>query len=250
MARVVAPEDLDTLDARDPAAVHARRDLRRIHRAMGTRSILVRGLADLRSARPGRRLHILELGAGDGTLMLGVARTLARTGCAAQLTLLDRQPCVEAATLDGYVRAGWDAAPVATDVARWVVVENARVQPIGAAPARWDLIIASLFLHHFNWRELVALLEAIARRTERFFACEPRRAGLALAASHLVGALGANAVTRNDSVASVRAGFAGTELSALWPAPRGDWELHEYGAGLFSHCLSARRRGRRDADRV
>lgn len=237
--RVVTPEDLDTLDARDAAAIHARHDLRRIHRAMGTRTILVRGLDALRRARPDRPLQVLELGAGDGTLLLGAARVLARAGWVAQVTLLDRQRCVEAATLARYAQIGWDAAPVVTDVVDWIDVDNARARPIGARPTRWDLIVVNLFLHHFEGSLLAALLAAIAQRTECFFACEPRRAGVALAASHLVGALGANAVTRRDAVLSVRAGFADEELSALWPGPRAQWHLREYRAGLFSHCFCA-----------
>ncbi|MBK9574655.1 MAG: hypothetical protein IPO43_19015 [Rhodoferax sp.] len=51
----------------------------------------------------------------------------------------------------------------------------------------WDLIVTNLFLHHFEGSRLTALLAAIAARGERFFACEPRRARVALAGSHLVG---------------------------------------------------------------
>jgi hypothetical protein len=74
-------------------------------------------------------------------------------------------------------------------------------------------------------------------------ACEPRRNLFALAASHLVFALGANHVTRHDAVASVRAGFAGRELSALWP-PAGrnsSWDLTERHALPFGHLFVARR---------
>jgi len=77
----------------------------------------------------------------------------------------------------------------------------------------------------------------------RFFAFEPRRGGLALAGSHLVGALGANAVTRHDAVLSVHAGFRGRELTAAWPRSGAAWSLHEEDAGLFSHCFSAQRTG-------
>src|SRR5215470_4891513 len=100
MRRVVAAETLDGLDAGDPSAVRSRRDLRRIHRFMATRSILLGGLADLRTAAHAGPLQLLELGAGDGTLMLGVAKVLARAGVRAELTLLDRQPCAERSTLD------------------------------------------------------------------------------------------------------------------------------------------------------
>jgi hypothetical protein len=39
---------------------------------------------------------------------------------------------------------------------------------------------------------------------------------------------------------SARAGFAGSELSALWPR-EGHWRLYEHPAAVFSHCFAARR---------
>ncbi len=64
------------------------------------------------------------------------------------------------------------------------------------------------------------LLAGIAARCRVFLCCEPRRAALPLAASHLIGLLGAGPVTRQDAVASVHAGFRAHELSDLWPDPR------------------------------
>jgi hypothetical protein len=233
MARVVAAEVLDGLDAGDPAAQRSRRDLRRVHRAMRTRSILLRGLAALDAVRRGAEpLRMLELGAGDGTLMLGVARAMARSGLRVQLTLLDRQALLDRSTINSYAQAGWTVVANVAEVADWIA---------GGASAHWDAIVTNLFLHHFALEELVPMLGAIAARTDLFFACEPRRGWIALAGSHLVGAMGANAVTREDAVLSVRAGFAGHELSGLWPEPRSEWRLREYRAGLFSHCLHATR---------
>jgi 2-polyprenyl-3-methyl-5-hydroxy-6-metoxy-1,4-benzoquinol methylase len=200
---------------------------------MGTRTILVAGLADLPGLGDSAPLRLLELGAGDGTLMLGVAQTLARSGLRAELTLLDRQRCLEQVTVDAYARLGWTVAMRVEDVNDWVARTRAE---------RWDAIVVNLFLHHFTAAQVAAMLAAIAHRTARFFACEPRRGWFALAASHLVGAIGANAVTRRDAVLSVRAGFTDHELSALWPGPRDAWHLREYPARLFSHCLHATRR--------
>jgi hypothetical protein len=56
----------------------------------------------------------------------------------------------------------------------------------------------------------------------------------------LLWAIGCNAVTRHDATVSVRAGFSGNELSALWPADSG-WQLTERRAGFFSHVFVARR---------
>lgn len=60
---------------------------------------------------------------------------------------------------------------------------------------------------------------------------------------YLTGVIGANAVTREDAVLSVHAGFLGQELSALWPAQGEPWRIQECAAGLFSHCFCAERLG-------
>jgi len=237
----VAAEALDHLAPGDPAARRSRRDLQRVHRAMGSRAIVTRGWQALWPSPPrAARLRVLEIGAGDGTLLLGVARSLAPAWPPVQLTLLDRQDIVSQATLDAYAALGWNASVEIADVLAWAAPSAA--EGASAAPSpRWDLITASLFLHHFEGAQLRAVLVAIAARADRFFAVEPQRAWLALAGSHLVGALGANAVTREDAVLSVNAGFRGQEITALWPQAGTAWQAREYGAGLFSHCFGARR---------
>jgi hypothetical protein len=90
------------------------------------------------------------------------------------------------------------------------------------------------------------LLAAVADRCAAFVASEPRRDRLATLGSHLIGLLGANAVTREDAVTSVAAGFAGGEISAAWPPDRAQWWLREFRAPPFAHCfLAARERVRR-----
>jgi hypothetical protein len=243
MPRAVAVETLDTLAEDDPAAIRSRGDLRRIHRAMGTRSIVRRALRDAMAARTGAApLRILELGAGDGRLMLGVARSLAPAWPQVELTLLDRKALLDRATIGHYAEIGWTAGAAVADVFDWAAEAAEGAQRHGKE-ARWDLIVANLFLHHFEDAGLAVLLGAIAARAERFCACEPHRAWLALAASRLVGAIGANRVTREDAVLSVHAGFCGNELTALWPAHGAGWHLREYKAGLFSHCFGAIRLG-------
>jgi hypothetical protein len=124
------------------------------------------------------------------------------------------------------------------NVSEWIADPTA-ADCHGKSHFSWDLIIANLFLHHFKESQLAGLLRTIADRSDRFLACEPRRTWLSLVGSHLIGALGTNAVTRKDAVLSVHAGFRGGELTALWPDVGDQWEVQEYAAGLFSHCFRA-----------
>jgi len=248
LPRVVLPEVLDGLAADDLSAQRSRRDLQRVHRAMGTRGTLLRALRTLPFMRARTAsfapLRVLELGAGDGSLMLGVARAMQGEWPAVALTLLDRLPLLTSATASEYALAGWTATAEVGDALDWAA--RAHAEPgsehlaLQAAP-RWDLIVANLFLHHFKSAELTVLLAAVADGCEHFVACEPRRAWLSWAGSHLVGVLGANAVTREDAVLSVHAGFRDHELRAHWPASTPDWTVSEAAAGLFSHCFVASR---------
>jgi hypothetical protein len=172
-------------------------------------------------------VSIVELGAGDGTFLLSVARQLRHHWNRVDLQLVDRQSLVSGETIRSYSALSWTVQCVEADVFSWIDE---------AGPA--DLVIANLFLHHFNDKQLVDLLEKISGFANGLIACEPRRVRWAAIAGVLVGLIGGNAVTRHDAIVSVRAGFAAHELSRIWPQSSG-WETQEYEAGLFSHAFSA-----------
>ena len=231
LPRRVTPELLDGLPADDPRAKRSREDLPRIHRAMATLSIANRALDRGTVSFVPRTL--LELGAGDGALMLRLAQRRQTHWPGIRVTLLDRLPLVAPHTLEGLTEVGWAPRVVAMDVFDWLASPDV---------TRWDVIFANLFLHHFADAPLRSLLRGIAGRSRVFLCCEPRRSVLALAGSHLIGLIGAGPVTRQDAVSSVHAGFRGHELSDLWPDPQ-DWDITEQRAGLFSHCFLALRKG-------
>jgi hypothetical protein len=219
------PEWLDELPPADPRALRARRDLRRLNSWMLQPMIMVRLLTRHATRQPRK---MLDLGAGDGTFMLRVARRLAPRWPAVTVTLLDRHDSVGTDTIAGFEAIGWGAEVHAADVHEFL-----------EWPAGFDVITANLFLHHLPPDGLVRLLTRVVEMTPLFAACEPERSRRALLASRLVGAIGCGEVTRHDAPASVRAGFHGRELTSLWPADK-DWLLHEY-AWLFTHCFVARR---------
>src|SRR5688572_28694058 len=100
LPRTVLPELLDDLPPHDRQGQRSRRDLRRINRIMLSAAILAAALRRHYSdsgAQPPRRL--LELGAGDGSLMLALAGKLARHWPGVSVLLLDRQALVPAATV-------------------------------------------------------------------------------------------------------------------------------------------------------
>jgi hypothetical protein len=228
MTRHIEPELLDELSPDNPGATGSRRDLRRLNTWMGHIAIAAQTLrASVRAQAPCR---ILDLGAGDGRFLLGVARRLARDWPAVEVTLLDRQNIVDPAILRAFAQTGWTAKTLITDVLDW-----------GRQPASrsWGVVITNLFLHHFSDAQLAELFPAIARRAPVLVALEPRRCARSLLFSRLIWLIGCNRVTRHDALASVRAGFAGRELSRLWPDAPG-WSLEERPAGRFSHLFIAR----------
>ena len=231
MPRCVEPEWLDELPPQDPRAIRSRHDLQRVNCWMQQIGIMQRALTGCCGQRAPRAL--LELGAGDGTFMLRLARRLAPHWKKIKVVLIDRQNIVSDETREGFKALGWEAETITADVFDFLA--QARYQAV-------DVITANLFLHHFEREKLTQLLLQAARITDLFVACEPRRAALALTGSRLLWAIGCNAVSRHDAIVSVRAGFAGQELSTLWPEQT-NWRLREQTAGLFTHCFVAQRFG-------
>ena len=199
--RIIEPEWLDSLPPADPRAEHARSDLRRVNRIMGNARQIASAL------RPHWRegMRIADLGAGDGSLTEAVQRRLPGK---VQAILVDR---IHGLDVLDFLR---ESEP------------------------RLDAIICNLFLHHLDGHLLSEVLALAAGRAPLFVACEPRRGRIALQASRMLWVLGANDVTRHDAVVSVRAGFTGQELSAVWPP--GKFQLQERLAWPFTHFFCAR----------
>jgi Methyltransferase domain len=236
LVRRVEPEWLDELPADDPRALRSRDDLARVNGWMRHLGIMPRLLLKHCAANPPRTM--LEIGAGDGTFMLRVARQLAPYWPDMRLVLLDRQDIVSDDTRAAYAALRWSVETVSADVFQYVA---------DTGLAGFDVTSANLFLHHFPAERLALLFARMAQLTRLFVACEPRRSVSGMLGSRLLWAIGCNDVSRHDAQISVRAGFAGDELSALWPThaqwTTGQWDLREYSAFPFTHCFVARRTG-------
>jgi hypothetical protein len=227
MRRIVQPEILDTLPRADPRAVRSRKDLRRVNGWMRNHVLMANALRKvLNDCTAGQ---IAELGAGDGDFLFRVAQKVSPSRPDVTVTLLDFQKCVMPAKLIEFAALGWRAKIIVADVFDWL-----KTVAVG------EIMIANLFLHHFEDAQLAELLRLISHRAKVFIAIEPQRAPWPLFCSRQLWAIGCNNVTRHDAAVSVRAGFSSQELSALWPEQQ-HWRLTERRAGIFSHLFIAQK---------
>jgi hypothetical protein len=187
----------------------------------------------LLGALPEAPRTVVELGSGDGTFMLELARRLAPCwGSPVQIQLLDRQPVIAPETIDEFNALGWSAEIIPADLHDWIEQDRGGC----------DLILANLFLHHFTDEQLRISFAGLAGRSRAFASCDPRRWFPAVFSCRLLWLIGCNEVTRHDALASVRAGFRERELSRLWPADS-SFDLIEKPGGYASHLFMARRHG-------
>lgn len=222
--RWIEPELLDILPPDDPRAIGSRRDLIWINALMFQRAIMSGLLKASVRKRPAR---ILELGAGDGAFMLSVARRFARSWTDVDLVMLDQVNLISDKRRADFAALGWRVVTVTDDVFDWIARPRARA---------YDVVSANLFLHHFSDAELKVLFAALRWLAPVFIATEPSRNAIALKMCSLLRVIGVNEVTMHDAAASVRAGFAGNELSSLWPSDSGQ-QCEERRIGPFTHAF-------------
>jgi hypothetical protein len=276
VTRVLQTELLDELPPADPRAARSRRDLQRLNTVMGNDATLAQAL---RSAWEQTSLRsLVELGAGDGVLLLKVLR---RTRACWNATEVRHR---EGAFIGTYFNLSSDSgtakvqnqaavysAPRGEPPLRALLLDrhdlveqktkdafvrlNCEPVVIAADLFDWlptapesDAIIANLLLHHFSDEQLSGLFRAVAEQTKLFIALEPRRSLWSKLCSQCVGLIGCGRVTRHDAPVSVRAGFARNELSQLWPKSE-DWHAEERPAGLFGHLFMAKRNAKNSKPR-
>lgn len=206
LERVVEPELLDELPPQDRRALRSRLDLQRLNKLMKHSRVMANALSkNLGSVKSPR---IVEIGAGDGDFLLRTTRRLQRQWPVGDATLVDRLNSFDPQIGTRFNDLGWRVHTEIADVLDWL----RQLQPNAA-----DAIVANLFLHQFRPDALAEMLRLAARSTNLFIAIETSRAWLPRLCGHFLWTLGCNSITRNDAQISIRAGFLGRELSALWP---------------------------------
>lgn len=181
LPRRLEPEWLDSLDADDPRAVRARRDLRVINALMGNEGWILRQVSQ-RRGMAGR--GIVEIGSGDGHLLHRLARYGPATGC--------------------------DLAPRPVGLPSEIHWKQGDLFATNE-PITGGLLVANLVLHHFDEKGL-RRIGGIAAGFETILFVEPHRSRGGLALARLLLPF-MSEVTRHDMPVSIHAGFAKGELA-------------------------------------
>lgn len=218
-----APELLDgPLD--DAAAVAGNlRDLRRINRLLGGTAISTAAVTEL-AGDPPLAVSLLDVGTGSADIPLELVRRLRAQGRAAGAVAVDsRAEIVELArTLDPRLRH-----PDGVELA----VADGRSLPF--ADRTFDVVHASLLVHHLEPRDAVAFLREARRVARRGVVVNDliRARRFWWLARALVALTTRNRVTRHDAPLSVRRAYTRVELRALL-ASAGLRPIHEATAVL------------------
>ncbi len=149
-------------------------------------------------------LRLLDVASGAGDVPLALWRWARRTGRSLEITGCDRSPtAVEHARARAH-RAGAALEFTALDVLT------------GPLPAGFDVVTASLFLHHLDDAAAAGLLGRMAGAAGRLVVVDDlERHPAALAMTWLASrVLTRSRVVHVDAVRSVRAGFSADELAA------------------------------------
>ncbi len=197
-SRTVIPEILDHLPADDPDAMRSRRDLRRINFLMGNERWVCRTMRRFSTAA---NRGIVEIGAGDGMLCNRLSR------------LFPQAPV-----------AAYDLAPRPENLAARVVWHRGDLFET-TAPEGGGVLVANLFLHHFQETDLPALGRWMGNFDILVFN-EPDRSRT----PHLLGNLmhpWINHVTRHDMHVSIDAGFAAGEIAKQLDLDPSRWRIRE-----------------------
>ncbi len=198
------PEWMEQPGNSPPEIERTLREIRWVNRSLGGSRALLRGIGGfLEEAPPGEGLEILDVGTGGGDLAARMVEEGRSRGLRVRVTAVDRDPVA--------------AALAARETPEGVRVLRADAFALPFPDRSFDLVTASLFLHHFRPPEASALLASFLRLARRGVVInELRRHRIPWAfISVAARARQRSPMFVHDSALSVLRGFTAAELLAL-----------------------------------
>ena len=183
----------------------ALRGLARINRVSRSDAILWPVLRDVAASGNGRVLRVMDVATGSGDVPAALDARARSAGIRIEWTLCDRSPHALARAEERAAGSGMNVRTVCVDVL---------AAPL---PTDCDVVISSLFLHHFDPHDAVRIMRSMrdaARVAVGVADLDRTWLGLGLAT------LGARVLSRSpvvhfDAAASVRAAHARAEIESL-----------------------------------
>jgi 2-polyprenyl-3-methyl-5-hydroxy-6-metoxy-1,4-benzoquinol methylase len=202
--RRVAPEVMDDPDLDASSHRAALEGLARLNAVRGAAAALWPPIAALAGRTPGKVLRLLDVATGGGDIPLRLWRRAQRARVPLEITGVDVSPrAVEWAAK----RAAEAGAPLAFDT----------LDVRKGIPSGFDIVTCSLFLHHLDNREAIALLGTLAGAAGRLLLVSDLARSrvntfLVGAAAHLVSR---SPVVHKDAARSARAAFTLEEARGM-----------------------------------
>lgn len=179
-------------------------DIECVNRFLGGRRTLRSALLPILRSCGGKSLRILDVGTGSADLPRALLGWTAGDGPRIRITAVDRDPTTAAIAAERSRRTP-EIEVVCADAFRLPFATNS-----------FDIVMASMFLHHFHHVEVVRLLSEFRRLSRGVVIVNDlRRHRIAWGFIWLVGQLtGRGAMFRHDGPLSVLRGFTSDELRA------------------------------------
>jgi SAM-dependent methyltransferase len=222
-SRKFDPEVMELMDRPDPSKPDLARallNLEELNRHFGSYRIIRHFLNHW--LRPGETVTILDACTGFGDIPRLVVEWARKRGSQVKVLAIDRQP----ATLEIAQRRS-----VLFPEISFVQADIRSFEPRD----RFDIVLCSLALHHFAWRDAVEVLQRLARLGERAVLISDllRSAAGLLGVYLLTSTIFRDPMTKFDGRLSIRRAFSFAEMHSL--AVEAGWENLGHRRFLVSH---------------
>jgi 2-polyprenyl-3-methyl-5-hydroxy-6-metoxy-1,4-benzoquinol methylase len=203
--RATGDELMDTLPLSEPEVRSTLRWLQLTNRYFGGTRTILRHLVEWKEGWPtDRAMHLLDVGTGAADIPATVVAWARRRGLQIRVTAIDSAGGIAAA-----------ARTAVRDVPE-IAVEHIDLFELAATDRRFDIVTASLFLHHVppeRTADAIAAIDCLAVRG--VIISDLLRSPLTWVAVGALAFVTGNRIVRHDAPLSVRRAFRVRELSRL-----------------------------------